>query len=159
METTQNNNNNGSGILKAALAVAMLFIGFLGYLLYDSKKSNTNQEQVISQKVEQLATTKSRLDSVGIQLDNKIAEIKSLGGRVDELVAAKEQLEKDKKSLKNAKFFNQKQFDAKINEKSISLGDKVTISVNGISSSLKNVNNCSSPSLYLTFYLNLYIKL
>ncbi len=114
METTQNNNNNGNGILKAALAVTMLFIGFLGYLLYDSKKSNTNQEQVINQKVEQLATTKSRLDSVSVQLDAKIAEIKSLGGRVDELVAAKSQLEKDKKSLKNAKFFNMKQYDAKI---------------------------------------------
>jgi hypothetical protein len=124
METTQNNNNNGSGILKAALAVAMLFIGFLGYLLYDSKKTNTNQEQVISQKVEQLATTKSRLDSVGVQLDAKIAEIKSLGGRVDELVAAKDQLEKDKKSLKNAKFFNQKQFDAKINEYVALLSEK-----------------------------------
>ena len=124
METTQNNNNNGNGILKAALAVAMLFIGFLGYLLYDSKKSNTNQEQVISQKVEQLATTKSRLDSVGVQLDAKIAEIKSLGGRVDELVAAKDQLEKDKKSLKNAKFFNQKQFDAKINDYVALLSEK-----------------------------------
>ncbi|MDZ7900906.1 MAG: hypothetical protein U5N85_23125 [Arcicella sp.] len=123
METTQNN-NNGSGILKAALAVAMLFIGFLGYLLYDSKKTNTNQEQVISQKVEQLATTKSRLDSVGVQLDSKIAEIKSLGGRVDELVAAKDQLEKDKKSLKNAKFFNQKQYDAKINEYVALLSEK-----------------------------------
>ena len=124
METTQNNNNNGSGILKAALAVAMLFIGFLGYLLYDSKKTNTNQEQVISQKVEQLATTKSRLDSVGVQLDAKIAEIKSLGGRIDELVAAKGQLEKDKKSLKNAKFFNQKQFDAKINDYVALLSEK-----------------------------------
>jgi regulator of replication initiation timing len=124
METTQNNNNNGSGILKAALAVAMLFIGFLGYLLYDSKKTNTNQEQVISQKVEQLATTKSRLDSVGVQLDAKIAEIKSLGGRIDELVAAKDQLEKDKKSLKNAKFFNQKQYDAKINEYVALLSEK-----------------------------------
>jgi regulator of replication initiation timing len=123
METTQNN-NNGSGILKAALAVAMLFIGFLGYLLYDSKKTNTNQEQVISQKVEQLASTKSRLDSVSVQLDAKIAEIKSLGGRVDELVAAKEQLEKDKKSLKNAKFFNQKQYDAKINEYVALLSEK-----------------------------------
>lgn len=110
--------------MKAALAVAMLFIGFLGYLLYDSKKTNTNQEQVISQKVEQLATTKSRLDSVSVQLDAKIAEIKSLGGRVDELVAAKEQLEKDKKSLKNAKFFNQKQFDAKINEYVALLSEK-----------------------------------
>ena len=116
METTQNNNNNGNGILKAALAVAMLFIGFLGYLLYDSKKTNTNQEQVITQKVEQLANTKSRLDSVSTQLDAKIAEIQSLGGRVDELVAAKEQLEKDKKALKNAKFFNSKQYDAKIQE-------------------------------------------
>ena len=123
METTQNN-NNGSGILKAALAVAMLFIGFLGYLLFDSKKTNTNQEQVINQKVEQLATTKSRLDSVGVQLDAKIAEIKSLGGRVDELVAAKTQLERDKKSLKNAKFFNQKQFDAKINEYVALLSEK-----------------------------------
>ncbi|MES2519107.1 MAG: hypothetical protein V4585_13415 [Bacteroidota bacterium] len=115
METTQNN-NNGNGILKAALAVAMLFIGFLGYLLYDSKKTNTNQEQVINQKVEQLASTKSRLDSVSTQLDAKIAEISSLGGRVDELVAAKEQLEKDKKALKNAKFFNSKQYDAKIQD-------------------------------------------
>ncbi|PWK16645.1 hypothetical protein LV89_04861 [Arcicella aurantiaca] len=115
METTQNN-NNGNGILKAALAVAMLFIGFLGYLLYDSKKTNSNQEQVISQKVEQLANTKSRLDSVSTQLDAKIAEIQSLGGRVDELVAAKEQLEKDKKALTNAKFFNSKQYDAKIKE-------------------------------------------
>ena len=123
METTQNN-NNGSGILKAALAVAMLFIGFLGYLLFDSKKTNTNQEQVINQKVEQLATTKSRLDSVSVQLDAKIAEIKSLGGRVDELVAAKASLEKDKKSLKNAKFFNQKQFDAKINEYVALLSEK-----------------------------------
>ena len=116
METTQSNNNNnsGNGILKAALAVTMLFIGFLGYLLYDSKKSNTNQEQVINQKVEQLATTKSRLDSVAVQLDSKIAEITALGGRVDELVAARTQLEKDKKSLKNAKFFNSKQYDAKI---------------------------------------------
>ena len=123
METTQNN-NNGSGILKAALAVAMLFIGFLGYLLFDSKKTNTNQEQVINQKVEQLATTKSRLDSVSVQLDAKIAEIKSLGGRVDELVAAKASLEKDKKSLKNAKFFNQKQFDVKINEYVALLSEK-----------------------------------
>ena len=114
METTQNNNNNGNGILKAALAVTMLFIGFLGYLLYDSKKTNTNQEQVINQKVEQLATTKSRLDSVAVQLDAKIAEITSLGGRVDELVAARTQLEKDKKALKNAKFYNAKQYDAKI---------------------------------------------
>ena len=122
METTQN--NNGGGILKAALAVAMLFIGFLGYLLFDSKKTNTNQEQVINQKVEQLATTKSRLDSVSVQLDAKIAEIKSLGGRVDELVAAKASLEKDKKSLKNAKFFNQKQFDAKINEYVALLSEK-----------------------------------
>ncbi|MCU0468121.1 MAG: hypothetical protein MUF58_05920 [Arcicella sp.] len=123
METTQNN-NNGNGILKAALAVAMLFIGFLGYLLYDSKKTNTNQEQVISQKVEQLASTKSRLDSVSLQLDAKIAEIKSLGGRVDELVAAKEQLEKDKKALKNAKFFNSKQYDAKIQEYVALLAEK-----------------------------------
>ena len=114
METTQSNNNNGNGILKAALAVTMLFIGFLGYLLYDSKKTNTNQEQVINQKVEQLASTKSRLDSVSVQLDSKIAEITALGGKVDELVAARTQLEKDKKALKNAKFFNSKQYDAKI---------------------------------------------
>jgi hypothetical protein len=112
METTQNNNNNG--ILKAALAVTLLIIGFLGYLLFDSKKNNTNQEQAINQKVEQLASTTSRLDSVSVQLDAKIAEITSLGGKVDELVAARTQLEKDKKALKNAKFYNAKQYDAKI---------------------------------------------
>lgn len=112
METNQPNNNNGA--LKAALAVTLLLLGFLGYLLYDSKLTTVNQEQVINQKVEQLASAKSRLDSVSAQLDAKIAEIKSLGGKVDELEAAKAQLEKDKIALKKNSNFSSAKYNDKI---------------------------------------------
>lgn len=122
METTQN--NNGNGILKAALGVAMLLIGFLGYMFYDSLQTNASQEQIINDKVQQLSFTRARLDSVSLQLDAKIEEIRQLGGRVDELVAARAELEKDKIALKNTKSYNSRQYDAKIKDYVALLAEK-----------------------------------
>ncbi|MCU0468279.1 MAG: hypothetical protein MUF58_06725 [Arcicella sp.] len=108
-ESTQNN-----GIWKVAVGILAVISGILGYLLFDANSKNKNQEQVINQKVEELASARVRLDSIGSQLDAKIAQIKVLGGNIESLEAAKKQLEADKLQLKKVNAFSKKQYDVKI---------------------------------------------
>ncbi len=108
-ESTQRN-----GIWKAGVAILAVLTGILGYLLNDAKSMNKNQEQVINQKVEELASARVRLDSVGSQLDAKIEQIKALGGDIESLEAAKNQLESDKNQLKKVNAFSKQQYEVKI---------------------------------------------
>ena len=108
-ESTQSN-----GIWKVLVAVLAITSGILGYLLMDSKTAIKNQTEVINQKVEELASARVRLDSIGSQLDAKIAQIKVLGGNVESLEAAKRQLESDKIALKKVNSFSKQQYDVKI---------------------------------------------
>ena len=108
-ESTQSN-----GIWKVLVAVLAITSGILGYLLMDSKTAIKNQTEVINQKVEELASARVRLDSIGSQLDAKIAQIKVLGGNVESLEAAKKQLESDKVQLKKVNSFSKQQYDVKI---------------------------------------------
>lgn len=108
-ESTQSN-----GIWKVLVAVLAITSGILGYLLMDSKTAIKNQTEVINQKVEELASARVRLDSIGSQLDAKIAQIKVLGGNVESLEAAKRQLESDKVALKKVNSFSKQQYDVKI---------------------------------------------
>jgi cell division protein FtsB len=108
-ESTQSN-----GIWKVLVAVLAITSGILGYLLFDSKSKVKAQDEVINQKVEELASARVRLDSIGSQLDAKIAQIKVLGGNVESLEAAKRQLEADKVQLKKVNSFSKQQYDVKI---------------------------------------------
>lgn len=108
-ESTQSN-----GIWKVLVAVLAITSGILGYLLLDSKTAIKNQTEVINQKVEELASARVRLDSIGSQLDAKIAQIKVLGGNVESLEAAKRQLESDKIQLKKVGSFSKQKYDVKI---------------------------------------------
>ena len=108
-ESTQSN-----GIWKVLVAVLAITSGILGYLLMDSKTAIKNQTEVINQKVEELASARVRLDSIGSQLDAKIAQIKVLGGNVESLEAAKRQLESDKVQLKKVNSFSKQKYDVKI---------------------------------------------
>jgi hypothetical protein len=73
-ETTQSN-----GIWKVLVAVLAITSGILGYLLFDSKSKVKAQDEVINQKVEELASARVRLDSIGSQLDAKIAQCRIVG--------------------------------------------------------------------------------
>jgi FtsZ-binding cell division protein ZapB len=108
-ESTQSN-----GIWKAGVAILAVLAGILGYLLNDAKSMNKNQEQVINQKVTELAAARVRLDSVGSQLDAKIAQIKALGGNIESLENAKKQLELDKLQLRQVNAFSKKEYEIKI---------------------------------------------
>lgn len=108
-ESTQSN-----GIWKVLVAILAITSGILGYLLFDAKTKVKAQDEVINQKVEELASARIRLDSIGSQLDAKIAQIKVLGGNVESLEAAKRQLEADKVQLKKVNAFSKQQYDVKI---------------------------------------------
>lgn len=99
MEYNQPKQDN-SGTWKTATIILGIVAALLGYGLWDAKKKGTEDEASIQLKVRELASTQNKLDSISAQLDLKITEVNQLGGKVDDLLAIKEQLEKDKASLK-----------------------------------------------------------
>lgn len=111
MDTNQGNSNTK---LKAALVVMGLLLAVLGYLYFQEKQKNEQKDQTISLKTRELVTTTTKLDSISTQLDAKIAEIKMLGGNVEELMQAKADLEADKRALQNQSNFSAKNYEQKI---------------------------------------------
>jgi myosin heavy subunit len=96
----QQNKQDSSGTWKAVAAVLGLITLLLGYGLWDAKQKGATDEASLNMKVRELASSQNKLDSISTQLDLKITEVNQLGGKVDDLMAVKEQLEKDKASLK-----------------------------------------------------------
>lgn len=104
MDNLSQPNNQKSGnnnALKAGLVVMTLLAAGLGYMLFQSKDTVANQQEVISTKVMELAQTRTKLDSISKQLDSQIAEVQKLGGDVTELQKAKVELEQDKKDIQS----------------------------------------------------------
>jgi predicted nucleic acid-binding Zn-ribbon protein len=91
--------SGSNNVLKAGLAVMTLLAGGLGYMLFQTKETVTNQQEVISTKVMELANTRTKLDSISRELDSQIAEVQKLGGDITELQKAKTELEQDKVEL------------------------------------------------------------
>lgn len=119
-ESTKDNN----GILKIALGISMLLVGFLGYFLYDTANQNQIQKDALSQKDEELAITMGRLDSVSNQLDLKIAEVTQLGGKIADLQTVKSHVLKQKETIKNDPSFSRQKYESQIHEYIKLLEDK-----------------------------------
>lgn len=116
METTTQprpRNNSRSYLLAALLILAALNILQL-YFYYQEKQTTKTQEAMIAAKTEEVLATKTKLDSITNQLDLKIAEIQRLGGRVDSLVRIREQVEADKRNLRNVNSFDARKYERKI---------------------------------------------
>ncbi|QJW89018.1 hypothetical protein HNV11_06260 [Spirosoma taeanense] len=109
----QTRNNSRSYLLAALLVLAALNVLLL-YFWYQERQDNKTKDATIAAKTEEVLTTKTKLDSISSQLDAKIAEIQQLGGNVDALLKAKEQLEKDKRELRNVNSFDNRKFEQKI---------------------------------------------
>lgn len=114
MDYNQEQKRDRKTLLWAALAVLALLNIVLLYFFYQEKQENQNKDTIIASKTEEVLFTKTKLDSISAQLDAKIAEIQQLGGSVDSLISLKQQLERDKQSLKNLSTYSSKQFDEKI---------------------------------------------
>lgn len=124
MEERSPNNQN---TLKIGIVVLLGALGLLGYLYYGSINQSSELQKMLSGKLDELSTTKIKLDSISNNLDEKIAEVTALGGSVVELEKIKAQLDRDKKNLRhdlsNAGF-SAKKYESKITEYEKFLSEK-----------------------------------
>ncbi len=88
--------NNKATIIIALLSIVIIIQGVKIYL--DHQKID-QQSDVIAVTEEELATTLQMLTDVGQELDERIEEIRKLGGDVEELERAKADLEAEKTQL------------------------------------------------------------
>lgn len=116
-----------NGALLAALIIMTGLAGVSSYLYFDQKKVSDNQEVTISERVEELSTTRVKLDSISTALDAKIAEVQKLGGDVSELEKMKVQLEQDKASLRKGNRISIAKYEAKIKQYEAFLVEKDTL--------------------------------
>lgn len=119
-----------NGALLAALIIMTGLAGVSSYLYFDQKKVSENQEVTISERVEELSTTRVKLDSISTALDAKIAEVQKLGGDVTELEKMKVQLEQDKASLRKGNRVSLARYEAKIKQYEAFLVEKDTLIAN-----------------------------
>ena len=119
-----------NGALLAALIIMTGLAGVASYLYFDQKKVSENQEVTISERVEELSTTRVKLDSISTALDAKIAEVQKLGGDISELEKVKAQLEEDKASLRKGNRISLAKYDAKIKQYEAFLTEKDTLIAN-----------------------------
>lgn len=97
----KNSNEENAGTWKAiALILGLISLG-LGYMVWDTKNEVTQSQNNYQMKLDETVAQRMKLDSISAQLDIKITEVNQLGGKVDDLLLIKEQLEKDKAALKS----------------------------------------------------------
>jgi len=116
-----------NGALLAALIIMTGLAGVSSYLYFDQKKVSENQEVTISERVEELSTTRVKLDSISTALDAKIAEVQKLGGDVSELEKVKAQLEQDKAALRRGNRVSIAKYESKIKQYEAFLAEKDTL--------------------------------
>lgn len=121
METTDSQTSNNQGTLKVAIGVLVGILLLLGYLFMGARNETLELQKSLTSKVEQLSSTQIKLDSIAKSLDQKIAEVQSLGGSVVELQAMKTQLDNDKKKLKSDFSFSMQKYESKIKDYEIFL--------------------------------------
>lgn len=113
MQNEQQKKQSAAWAVVALLAIAT---AIFGYLFVQQKQQLTTQESEIVTKAKELAFTKTKLDSVSMALDAKIAEVEKLGGDITELQKMKTQLEADKVAFRKSSKNESAKYLAKIKE-------------------------------------------
>ncbi|MEZ0485079.1 hypothetical protein [Fibrella aquatica] len=103
-------------MLKLAVGALAGVLALLAYLFMGSRNETLEVQKLLTSKVEQFASTQIKLDSISKVLDQKLVEVRQLGGNVTELERIKRQLESDKKRLKSDFTFSIQQYDLKIRD-------------------------------------------
>ena len=114
MESRQPRRDNSRNYLIAALLILAALNVLVLYFYYQERETNKTKDATINAKTEELLATRAKLDSISSQLEAKINEIQRLGGSVDSLLKIKQQLEVDKRNLRNVNNFDSRKYDQKI---------------------------------------------
>ncbi|MPR34519.1 hypothetical protein [Salmonirosea aquatica] len=123
MQTEEQKKQSTAWVIVAILAVA---VAALGFLFFQQRAELTDQEATVMEKVREVASTRTKLDSISTVLNMKIAEVEKLGGDVEELNKMKAQLEADKLALSRSKKVETNKYLAKIKEYETFLAEKDT---------------------------------
>ncbi|GAB3957859.1 hypothetical protein GCM10028805_51370 [Spirosoma harenae] len=107
---------NKQGALNMTIGALVGILALLAYLFVGSRNETLEVQKLLTTKVEQFAATQFKLDSISKVLDDKIVEVRQLGGSVTELERIKRQLEVDKKRLKSDLTFSLQQYTLKIKD-------------------------------------------
>lgn len=116
MEPQPEKRNNGRTYLIVALLMLVGLNVLQLYFWYQEREMGKTKDVTIAAKTEEVLATKSKLDSISAQLDLKIAEIQQLGGTIDSLLKVKDQLELDKRNLRNVNNFDDRKYTTRIRE-------------------------------------------
>ena len=94
--------NMGDGGKKLTIAIIVLAVLLLAAIVkvFLDYRTNSNLSAENFRQQEELTQTYYSLDSVQSQLDKRIQTISELGGEIDTLLKVKEQLEKEKESIR-----------------------------------------------------------
>lgn len=94
--------NTGDGGKKLTIAIIVLAVLLLAAIVkvFLDYRTNSNLNAENFRQQEELTQTYYSLDSVQSQLDKRIQTISELGGEIDTLLKVKEQLEKEKESIR-----------------------------------------------------------
>jgi cell division protein ZapB len=113
-EQTPEKQSSRKILLTIFIIVLIALNGVLLYLNIKNRDENTVLTQQKKETQANLDLTEAKLDSISNELDVRIAEVQKLGGDVEALTQAKEQLEKDKSQLKNANVAERRRLNEKI---------------------------------------------
>jgi hypothetical protein len=108
--------NNKQGVLNMTIGALAGILALLAYLFIGSRNETLEVQKLLTSKVEQFATTQLKLDSISKVLDEKIVEVRRLGGSVSELERIRRQLNNDKKKLKYDLSFSVQRYNLKIRD-------------------------------------------
>ena len=104
MSEQTSNNQGASSQPKKSNKVLIFVVAGLAVLLIGALVFNFMREQTFKeQNAELVAVYSSQLDSIGVEMQDKITEIELLGGNVEELIAVRGALELEKEALKNSR--------------------------------------------------------
>jgi myosin heavy subunit len=110
-----------------AWALAIIFgiaTAMFGYLYTTQKSKLSDQEAMVVSTARELSVTKTKLDSISVALDAKIAEVEKLGGDITELTKVKAQLEADKLAFSRTRKNESGKYLTKIKEYEKFLSEK-----------------------------------
>lgn len=90
---------NNTGLVVGLILMTILAAVF-GYLYFKEHNITQKQETDLTARVQELAASEIKLDSISKQLDARILEVQGLGGDIAELQKVKASLESDRVALR-----------------------------------------------------------
>ena len=116
MEPRPEKRNSSRNYLIIALMVLIGMNVLQLYFWYQEREMGKTKDATIAAKTEEVLAAKTKLDSISSQLDLKISEIQQLGGNIDSLLTVRDQLEIDKRNLRNVNNFDDRKYAQRIRE-------------------------------------------